>query len=74
MLLAGPGAAQPGHTCENAAPEHSDGESEVHMSRVCPLDDHLLPIAADGLRLKQVSLLHPVTLHAHSMLACTRLL
>ena len=32
----------------------SDEESEVHMSKLCPLYDELLPIAADGLRLKQV--------------------
>ena len=52
--FAGPGVAEPGYSCEGAAHEHLDGESEVHMSRVCPLDDNLLPIAADGLRLKQV--------------------
>ncbi|CAL5227738.1 g10754 [Coccomyxa viridis] len=57
QTTAGPGLAEPGHACEGAAPEHSDGEGEVHMSRVCPLDDNLLPIAADGLRLKQVEAL-----------------
>ena len=49
-------------SCESATPEHSDGEGEVHMSKVCPLDDDLLPIAADGLRLKQVRLCHILAL------------
>ena len=35
-------------------PGSVDEESDVQMSSICPLDDELLPVAADGLRLKQV--------------------
>ena len=55
---AGDGAAEPELIPEGPLQEHSDEETEVHMSAVCPLNDELLPIAADGLRLKQVSLRH----------------
>ena len=40
-------------------PEFADEESDVHMSSICPLDDELLPVAADGLRLKQVCFFLP---------------
>ena len=55
---AGDGAAEPELIPEGPLQEHSDEDTEVHMSAVCPLNDELLPIAADGLRLKQVSLRH----------------
>ena len=72
-VLASAGAtdAELKNASEGTQAEHSHGEGEVHMSRVCPLDDNLLPIAADGLRLKQVSPRHtlPLALHTGCWLA-----
>ena len=65
LYSAGAAVTELRQNCESATPEHSDGEGEVHMSKVCPLDDDLLPIAADGLRLKQARFSHTRPFHMH---------
>ncbi|CAK0751193.1 hypothetical protein CVIRNUC_002049 [Coccomyxa viridis] len=51
------GDADSGPGLPSMLPGSVDEESDVQMSSICPLDDELLPVAADGLRLKQVNAL-----------------